>query len=237
MTRISTRAANSILLSQNTRLQKRLFDGQVSMTSEKKTNIYQGIASESRRLINIENSTTLMQRFTSNNEQMDVKLNIANTSVEAIRKILSDFRTSLGNFSSTSKKGEVDNKDIQDQAFLALKEFEGYLNIDIDGQYLFSGNKVLTEPINFGLTTLDDFQSKFNGDTVSVATTRNAALEDFSYSQDVLNQDLVSVESSNFLQFDEANSTITATASLFNNLTVGSTISVNDSASNNGTYH
>ena len=236
MTRISTRAANSILLSQNTRLQKRLFDGQVSMTSEKKTNIYQGIASDSRRLINIENSTTLMQRFTSNNEQMDVKLNIANTSVEAIRKILSDFRTGLGNFSTTSKKGEVDNKDIQDQAFLALKEIEGYLNIDMDGQYLFSGNKVLTEPINFGLTTLDDFQSKFNGDTVSVATTRNAALEDFSYSQDVLNQDLVSVESSNFLQFDEANSTITATSSLFNNLTVGSTISVNDSASNNGTY-
>ena len=108
MTRISTRAANSILLNQNTRLQKRLFDGQVSMTSEKKTNIYQGIAIDSRRLINIENSTTLMQRFSSNNEQMDVKLNVVNTSVEAIRKILTDFRTNLDNFSTTSKKGEVD---------------------------------------------------------------------------------------------------------------------------------
>ena len=122
MTRISTRAANSILLSQNTRLQKRLFDGQVSMTSEKKTNIYQGVAIDSRRLINIENSTTLMQRFSSNNEQMDVKLNVVNTSVEAIRKILTDFRTNLDNFSTTSKEGEVDNKDIQDLSLIHISE-------------------------------------------------------------------------------------------------------------------
>ena len=125
MTRISTRAANSILLSQNTRLQKRLFDGQVSMTSEKKTNIYQGIAIDSRRLINIENSTTLMQRFSSNNEQMDVKLNVVNTSVEAIRKILTDFRTALITFLQHQKKVKLTTKIFRTKPSRPLKNSKG----------------------------------------------------------------------------------------------------------------
>ncbi len=201
MTRISTRAANSILLNQSLRTQQRLFDAQVSIASEKKTQVYQGLAIDSRRLVNIENSRNLLQRFNLNNDQMDVKLEIMNTSVEAIRQTFSEFRDYAGSFATTSQNGEVEVRDIQAQAFEALKAIEGYLNIDVDGQYLFSGNSVLTEPIDFGLTTIEDFQAKYNGDTVSVPTTRDASLENFSYSQDVINKDALSVDAANFLQF------------------------------------
>lgn len=201
MTRISTRAANSILLNQSLRTQQRLFDTQVSIASEKKTQVYQGIGIDTRRLVNIENSRNLLQRFNANNDQMDVKLEVMNTSVEAIRQTFSEFRDYAGSFQTTSANGAVEVRDIQEQAFEALKAIEGYLNIDVDGQYLFSGSSVLTEPINFGLTTLEDFQAKYNGDTVSVPTTRDAALENFSFSQDTLNKDALSVDAANFLQF------------------------------------
>jgi len=201
MSRISTRAANTILLNQSLRTQQRLFDSQVAISSEKKTQVYKGVAVDSRRLVNIENSRDLLTRFNANNEQMDVKLNVMNTSVNAIRESLVDFRTGLGNFETTSKKDAVDVKDIQDHAFRTLKAIEGYLNIDIDGQYLFAGNKVLTEPFDFGLTTLDAYQAKYNGDTVVIPTTRGAALESFSFAQDVANKDVINVNAANYLQF------------------------------------
>lgn len=215
MSRISTRAANTILLNQSLRTQQRLFDSQVAISSEKKTQVYQGVANDSRRLVNIENSTALLSRFNENNEQMDVKLEIMNTSVEAIRETFNNFRIGLGNYETTSKKAEVDVKDIQDHAFRALKAVEGYLNIDIDGQYLFAGNKVLTEPFDFGLTNLEAYQQKFNGDTVKVPTTRDAALESFSFSQDVLTKDIINVNASNFLKFrqDSADELTTLIAS------------------------
>lgn len=234
MTRISTRAANTVLLNQSLRVQQRLFDAQVAVSSEKKTQVYQGIANDSRRLVNIENSRDLLGRFNENNSQMDVKLEVMNTSVEAIQETLNDFRIGLGNFETTSKKDAVDVKDIQDHAFRALKAIEGYLNIDIDGQYLFSGNKVLTEPIDFGLTTIDAFQEKFNGDSVSVATTRDAALENFSFGQDVLNSDVININASNFLQFrqDSADELTTLISTGSANAATGSVATISSATIN-----
>jgi len=236
MTRISTRAANSLLLNQNLSTQKRLFDAQVQITSEKKSSVYKGIASQSRRLVNLENTTTLMSRFSLNNELMDVKMSALNSSVEAIGVTLNNFKVFLDNFSSTSKKKLVDVKDVQGQALQALKSIQGYMNINVDGQYLLSGKKVLTEPVNFGIRTLGDFQAKFDGDLVSVATTRDATLEDFSYSQDILNKNVFSVDETKFLQFDRDSATITVTSALFANVTVGSNITIADTTNNNGTY-
>jgi flagellar hook-associated protein 3 FlgL len=236
MTRISTRAANTTLLHQNLQTQKRLFDAQVSITSEKKSNAYKGISSDSRRLVNIENSTSLMKRFNLNNDLMDVKLNALNTSVEAVSKTFKEFKVFLDDFALTSKKKRIDVKDVQDRALQALKSIEGYLNISVDGQYLLSGKKVLTEPVNFGLTTLESFQEKFDGNMVSIATTRDAMLEDFSYSQDILNKNVFNTDASNFLQFNESSSTITTSSPLLSNLTVGSNITIANSVNNNGTY-
>lgn len=201
MSRISTRAANTLLLNQSIRTQQRLFDAQVSVASEKKTQVYQGIAIDSRRLVNIENSRDLLGRFNANNDQMDVKLEVMNTSTEAIRTTISDFRTGLGNYETTSKTNAIDVKDIQDHAFRALKAIEGYLNIDIDGQYLFAGSRVLTEPVDFGLSTLAAYQAKYNGDTVAAPTTRDGSLENFSFGQDELNKSSMNINSANFLQF------------------------------------
>lgn len=235
MSRISTRAANTILLNQSLRTQQRLYDSQVSIASEKKTQVYQGISGDSRRLVNIENSRDLLNRFNANNEQMDVKLEVMNTSIEAIRETFVNFRTGLGNFETTSKKEAVDVKDIQDHAFRALKAIEGYLNIDIDGQYLFSGNRVLTEPFDFGLSTIESYQAKYNGDTVVVPTTRDASLENFSFSQDVLNKDVINVNSANYLQFrqDSADDQTTLITSGTANAATG-TVSTVSSAAING---
>ncbi|SVC54408.1 uncharacterized protein METZ01_LOCUS307262, partial [marine metagenome] len=66
MTRISTSAANTLLLQRIFRTQQRVVDGQVKIGSEKKSQIYQGIANDSQRLVNYERTRDLLTRYTTN---------------------------------------------------------------------------------------------------------------------------------------------------------------------------
>ena len=56
MTRISTQAANSVLLSRIFQTQQNVYERQIQVTSERKSQSYDGISQDSRRLINIENT-------------------------------------------------------------------------------------------------------------------------------------------------------------------------------------
>ena len=79
MSRISTQAANTVLLSRIFETQQSVFQREIQATSEKKSQDYLGIARDSRRLINIENTRTQLQRYVRNNEQVDVRLEITET--------------------------------------------------------------------------------------------------------------------------------------------------------------
>jgi len=112
MTRISTLAANTLLLNQTLRTQQRVLDGQVAVSSEKKSQDYQGIATESRRLVNIENTRALLNRYVQTNEQEDVRLQVEETVVESIRTTLGDFRDSLASFKTFETKNSERVEDI-----------------------------------------------------------------------------------------------------------------------------
>ena len=61
MTRISTQAANSVLLNRIFRTQQNVYERQIQVTSERKSQNYHGIAQDSRRLINIENTRSTLE--------------------------------------------------------------------------------------------------------------------------------------------------------------------------------
>ena len=237
MTRIASLAANNLLVNQIFRTQQRVFDQQVQVTSEKKSQVYTGIALDSQRLVNLENSRSALQRYIDDNEQMNTRLNIANAAIDGMRDIINDFKRNLDDFQTGAVKDLNRVKDIQEDAFRSLKSIQDLLNIEVDGKFLFAGARTTTEPVDFGLTTLAAFQAKFDGAAVTFPTSRDAHLEDFSISQDSAATPLT-----NWLVFARDSgtgvSTITATTAEFSNISAGTTITVSGtpSGTNDGTY-
>lgn len=245
MTRISSAAVNTQLITRLLRTQERMFDLQGQVSSEKKSQSYAGIALDTQRLLNIENSRDRLQRFIRNNEQQQTRLSVATTAVDAARNSIRDFRQELTNYSvgKTQIKENVDN--VQEAAFRALRDLEDLLNTEVDGRFLFAGSRATTEPVDFNVPSISSFQSTFDGARVKVPETRDAHLENFSFNNDSKNENQMFIDDTRFLQFlrdsdndttNTGSSTIRASSAMFANLTAGATITVADTASNNGTY-
>ncbi len=186
MTRISSLAANTSLLQQIFRTRSRLFDLETQIGSGKVSQVYSGIAVQTERLINQENTRNLLQQYIQNNQLMDLRLNIATTAVQGIRDVIRDFRNAVLDYetSASETKSQTAVKDIQDNAFRSLQSLQGLLNIEVDGRFLFSGTRVRTQPVDLGLTSLSNFQSTFDGARVQVSTTRDSNLENFTFNKD-----------------------------------------------------
>ena len=236
MSRISTLAANTLLLNQTLRTQQSLFERQLAVSSEKKSQDYKGIHDDSRRLVNVENQRDLLQRYISNNEQMDIRLQLTTTALSGIEDGFQGFRNLLLDYTAANPKDPNVVADLQQQAFTALKNIQDLLNTEVDGKFLFAGSRATTKPVDLELTTLAAFQAKYDGSTVTYPTTRDAHLDSLSVSQNNTS------EKNNWLQFEELNATsglsrITSTSGEFANLAAGSTIVISGTGGvNDGTY-
>ncbi len=173
MSRISSLSSNNELVKQMLQSQTRMQTLQVQIATEKKSQDYTGIAKNSERLISIENSRELLNNYISTNGLMDMRLSISGTVLESVDSSISDFRNDLIKFRATSMTDVVEIRDIQTTAFKTLQSLEAYLNTDVNGQYLYSGGRVNTQPIDFGLTTLSDLQSKWDGANITYPTRRD----------------------------------------------------------------
>lgn len=177
MTRIVNLAASNQLLAFLGRTHQRVHDLQLQVASEKVSQDYAGIAHGARRLVNLETSRDLMERFVQGNELMATRLNLTSTTVEAIRKTVRDFRANLLAYGNGEPLTESAVEDLQSAAFRALVDMETYLNTDADGQFLFAGARATTRPVEFGLSDLAAFQASFDGDAVVYPPTRASHVE------------------------------------------------------------
>jgi len=245
MSRISSYASNITLINQMLRTQDRLYDLEAQVSTEKRSQDYLGISINSQRLVNLENTKAQLQRFIDNNNQEEVRLNIQSTVVAGIDDVVSEFQTALNNYATSNVKNEQKVEEIQAAAYRGLISMQNLLNTDVAGRFIFAGSRVANEPVELGITSISAFQQKYDGYNVKIPTTRDAVLENFSFSQDENNLTTQFVDPSNFLTFAQdadgvtttgGNSSITATSALFSNLTAGATIEVTNTASNNGTY-
>ena len=64
--------------------------------------------------------------------------------------------------------------EVQAFAFRALKDMESDLNTEVNGRFLFAGSRATTRPADLGLTTMTDFQDRFDGESVIYPPTRGA---------------------------------------------------------------
>lgn len=245
MSRISSLAVNSQLISRILKTQMNLLDFQSQVTTQQKSQTYAGISVDSQRLLNAETLRDRLTKYVNLNEQQQTRMNVASTAVESIQESITNFKKELTAYSSGTPMNEENVKQVQAAAYRALRDMEDLLNTEVDGRYIFAGSRTTTTPVDLGISSISGFQAIYDGATVKVPETRDAQLENFSYSSDKNNTNSLYIDNSKYLQFrrdgdgdstSDGDSTIRATSALFTNLTAGATITIDDTSSNNGTY-
>jgi len=238
MSRIANYASQQILNTYLQKVQERLNTTQIELTSEKRAQDYMGIGYDTQRLVTYEVDIGTLTGYQRNNDIQDIYLKSTNTALTGAQTTINDFSKTVNSFNALNIKDEASIRTIQEQAFRSMQTLQSYLNTEINGRQLFGGNRINTAPVDLGLTTLEDFQAKYDGVNTSFPTTRAMHMQNFNLSADNTNK-------SNWLTFTQdadgnaataGTSTITATSAQFANIIVGSTIEITGTANNNGTY-
>jgi len=228
MSRVADLASTNELLSFLFKTQRRLQEAEVQVASEKKSQDYAGISTQAQRLLNMENTRDQLERFVTNNELMDLRLETSETVTANITQTIRDFREAVFQYEQHGLTDEQRVLDVQSAAFRALTSLQTDLNIDIDGRFLYGGARVTDLPVDLNLTTLTAFQTAYDGDSVVYPVSRAAHVEtDVTLPQTTTGN--LTITGTDTIQ--------AATAGSLASLSVGSTITISGSVlGNDGTY-
>ena len=186
MTRIATLAANQHQLAILTRTQNQVQDLQTQVATGKRAQTYAGIAQDTRELLGLERSRQVLERFDRNNDVMTTRLDATTTAIDGIAGTVRQLRDQLLALNAgvgaqdaqwiTDPDLVGDLKNIQNAAFSAMQSTAADLNTKVDGQYLFAGSQVRTQPVKLPATTLEQFQQIYDGNAVIYPPTADAQL-------------------------------------------------------------
>jgi len=227
--RVSNFANYSILLQQMQRTQQNFYDSSIQIATEKKTQVYSGIADQSQRVITMENTSARIEGYIQSNEILDTRFDVMDTALESVTGAIQEFNAQLLQFPTGEEPSSDQVQQLQSWAFQTLKDIEAYLNSDTDGQYVFSGSSVDTKPVDLGLTSLETFQTRYDGQYVTFPQTRDAHLENFEISSDPDVVIAAPITSQNqWVDFTSADGRITIPSGnpLFQNINPGATIEI-----------
>lgn len=236
--RIANLATSNLLVSYLNKSQRSLNNLQYQVTTQNVSADYKGISKSSQYLLSLEAARDNITGYMKHNETMSLRLDIVQSTLEGMLTGVTDLKSQLSSYKSSTSKSQLSTDNIQQLAFNAMLSMQAYINTSVGGRFVFSGGRVDTVPMDLGLTNLADFQAKFNGASVTYPTTRAASTENFTLDRDSSGQ----TNWLTFLQDGDGNtatagvSTITASTAQFSNVTVGSTINVTGTGSNDGTY-
>jgi hypothetical protein len=245
MSRISDASSINSLINTMLRTEQRREEVNFQVVSGKISPDYAGIARDSERLVNLETTRDLNNQFISNNETAQLRLDVGTQVLDHSQTAIKDMREAINAFLGRGAFDEQSVGELQKFAFANLQNLEAFLNTDVDGQFLFAGSRTDQRPVDLDLTTLENFQQKYDGATNQYATTRDAHMVQLSNSQDTNNLNKDYIDASNWLVFrrdDDGDATTTgtssieATSAMFTDYEPGGRITVTGSGSNNGDY-
>lgn len=181
VTRIATFASQQALVNNMLVSQARAYDSQTQVGTEKKSQDYTGIAPDSFRLISIENERSRLDQYVKNNSIAETNAKAMVTTVETMDEVIRLLRSEMITFTSRDLSDASDAdvsavQDIQARAFSALNDMEFFLNLKIDGKYLFGGGKTDSPPVSIPYDNAAEFQQDYDGINVTYAESRAAHL-------------------------------------------------------------
>jgi|GEM_PF-2383503 len=187
MSRVPTYISGQVQISQMLDIQSRLNDSQTQVNTEKKSQDYAGIATDSFRLISFENQSSRIERYSANNGVAKIRLDTMQNSVNSSQASLQEYKALLLDFAARdyNDMSQEDTKaldSIRAQSFTAMKDLQYYLNTSVDGRYLFSGGKTDVPPVEMPWGNVDEFADVYDGTNTVFPETRAANLADVDFS-------------------------------------------------------
>ena len=95
----------------------------------------------------VESSLRRIDQFVKNNAFIDMRMETMLNSMDAVGDILKEVRTLVRD---VLEDGTLDGIDKNDFTEIKMDQLEGFLNVKMNGRFLFSGTKTDTQPVNAG---------------------------------------------------------------------------------------
>lgn len=164
MTRVANYAQFQRNLAYILDAQRRLADGQIQISSGRKSDNYAGISRDARRLVSAEIAHLRTKQYVENNNLIERRLQKMETAVSQTFDIASDYKTLLVNALNSTNSSDLA---MPIQAKQMLDQLTALLNVEDDGRFLFSGTMTDTEPVDQsglpGLYTVPSSDGDANG--------------------------------------------------------------------------
>ena len=226
--RIGTYGAGQQYLQQILALQDRTNKEELQVSSGKVSQTYSGIAASANTVLNFQVSEALTQQYQTDNSITTTKLQAAGAAVTGIQNTVTNFKSELQTFRQNNATDPQSIRQLQTFAFQALQDMQAYLGTNINGNYLFSGGKTSTVPMQLPAATLDKFQALYNGSTLAYPTTGSA---------DLLDVNMTNRQTTALSFVPSTGVIVAAQADALAPVTAGSNITIAGTTSNNGTFN
>ena len=145
MTRVTNFAQHQRNLSHILDAQKRLNEGQLQISSGKRSQHYSGVARDARRIVNVEAGHIRTTQFIANNKLVDQRLQTMETNVSQVFELVTQYKTLIIKALNADNSSDL-AMPLQTQAL--MDEVTALLNIEQDGRYLFAGSRTDTSPVD-----------------------------------------------------------------------------------------
>jgi len=145
VTRVTDLANNRLVQSLILNTQDRIQDRQLQISTLQKSQDYVGIADESSRLVTVEASQRRIDQFLNDNTFIDLRMNTMLNSIDSLKSSLSDMRNLVREILDDGNVPDGIDKD--DISQIKMSEIQDFLNVKINGRFLFAGSKTDTKPV------------------------------------------------------------------------------------------
>ena len=226
-TRIGTYGANQQYLSNITNIQLQVNTDEEQVSTGKISQSYSGIAAASDSLLNFQVQNSEEETYQTDNSITNTKLQAATSAISGIQTTVTNFMNELQSFQQNGATNQSSVNQIQTFAFQAMQNMQAYLGSNINGEYLFGGGRTSSTPMVMAASTLSNFQSIYNGSSITYPTTTGA---------DLLNTTIGPKQSTALTFLPQSGCIVAANADALSPVVQGSTINVADTSSNNGTF-
>ena len=148
VTRVTNLAANRLVQSMVLKTQDQINDAQLQLSSQQNSQDYRGIAGEANRLVNVEASNRRVDQFIRDNSFINMRIETMLNSMDFVKEALVDIRKIVRDF---LEEGVItDGLDKDEISQLKMDEIQSFLNVKMNGRFVFAGAKTDTKPVEAG---------------------------------------------------------------------------------------
>ncbi len=148
MIRFASFGTNQLTQAHMLATQTRMFETQMQIVSGKVSRSYSGVAIDSRRLVNLENSVSEVNGFIKNIDVIESRLQMMENSVAGAFDVATRIRDLLINALNADNAASLS---LNQRAEDFLQELTGAINVKQDNRFLFSGSRIDVPPININV--------------------------------------------------------------------------------------